>query len=32
VLTPENLERTYSGRLDVLDELGRAVKERGRTA
>jgi len=32
VLTPENLERTYSGRLDVLDELGRAVEERGRTA
>jgi len=31
VLTPENLERTYAGRLDVLDELGRAVAGRGRT-
>jgi manganese/zinc/iron transport system ATP- binding protein len=32
VLTPENLERTYAARLDVLDELGRAVEERGRTS
>lgn len=32
VLTPENLERTYAGRLDLLDELGRAVEERGRTS
>ena len=31
VLTAENLERTYVGRLDLLDELGRAVEERGRT-
>ncbi|MEI6257563.1 MAG: metal ABC transporter ATP-binding protein [Planctomycetota bacterium] len=31
VLTPENLQRTYAARLDVLDELGRAVEERGRT-
>jgi len=31
VLTPENLERTYAGRLDVLDEIGRAVAGRGRT-
>jgi hypothetical protein len=32
VLTSENLERTYVGRLDLLDELGRAVEERGRTS
>ena len=32
VLTPENLERTSAGRLDLLDELGRAVEERGRTS
>jgi manganese/zinc/iron transport system ATP- binding protein len=31
VLTPENLRRTYAGRLDVLDELGRAVARRERT-
>jgi manganese/zinc/iron transport system ATP- binding protein len=31
VLTPENLRRTYAGRLDVLDEIGRAVAEGGRT-
>jgi manganese/zinc/iron transport system ATP- binding protein len=32
VLVPDNLERTYSGRLELLDELGRAVEARGRTA
>ena len=32
VLTPDNLERTYAGRHDLFDELGRAVEERGRTA
>jgi len=31
VLTPENLRRTYAGRLDVLDEIGRAIEEGGRT-
>jgi manganese/zinc/iron transport system ATP- binding protein len=31
VLTPDNLERTYAGQIDVLDELGRAVAARGRT-
>jgi manganese/zinc/iron transport system ATP- binding protein len=31
VLTADNLQRTYAGRLDVLDELGRAVAGRGRT-
>jgi manganese/zinc/iron transport system ATP- binding protein len=31
VLTPANLQRTYAGRLDVLDELGRAVARRERT-
>ena len=31
VLTPENLRRTYAGRIELLDELGRAVAERGRT-
>jgi manganese/zinc/iron transport system ATP- binding protein len=31
VLTADNLQRTYSGRLDVLDEIGRAVATRGRT-
>jgi len=31
VLTPENLQRTYAGPLDVLDELGRAVARRDRT-
>lgn len=30
-LTPENLRRTYSGSLDVLEEVGRAVEQRGRT-
>jgi len=32
VLTPENLRRTYAGRTDMLEEVGRAVAERGRTA
>jgi len=32
VLTPENLRRTYAGRLDVLDELGRAVARGERTS
>lgn len=32
VLTPQNLERTYAGRVDLLDELGRAVEQRGRTS
>jgi len=32
VLTPENLRRAYAGRVELLDELGRAVAERGRTA
>jgi len=32
VLTPENLARTYSGRMELLEELSRAVAERGRTA
>ncbi len=32
VLTPENLRRTYAGRLDVLDEIGQAVAEGGRTS
>ena len=32
VLTSENLQLTYAGRLDVLDELGRAIEERGRTS
>ncbi len=31
VLTPDNLERTYAGQVEVLDELGRAVAARGRT-
>jgi manganese/zinc/iron transport system ATP- binding protein len=31
VLTPENLEKTYAGRIEVLEQLGRAVAERGRT-
>ena len=31
VLTPENLRRTYAGRLDVLDEIGRAIEVGGRT-
>ena len=31
VLTPENLRRTYSGRHEVLDEIGRAVEEGRRT-
>jgi manganese/zinc/iron transport system ATP- binding protein len=31
VLTPDNLRRTYSGRVELLEELGRAVAERGRT-
>lgn len=31
VLTAGNLERTYAGRLDVLDEIGRAVAGRERT-
>jgi len=32
VLTPANLRRTYAGRIELLEELGRAVAERGRTA
>jgi manganese/zinc/iron transport system ATP- binding protein len=32
VLTPDNLRRTYAGRIELLEELGRAVAERGRTA
>lgn len=32
VLTPEHLRRAYAGRVELLDELGRAVAERGRTA
>jgi manganese/zinc/iron transport system ATP- binding protein len=32
VLTPDNLRRTYAGGVDVLDEVGRAVQEGGRTA
>ena len=32
VLTAENLERTYAGRLEVLDELGRAIAARGKTS
>jgi manganese/zinc/iron transport system ATP- binding protein len=31
VLTPDNLRRTYAGRIELLEELGRAVAERGRT-
>jgi manganese/zinc/iron transport system ATP- binding protein len=31
VLTPENLRRTYSGQIEVLEELGRAVARRERT-
>ena len=31
VLTPDNLRRTYAGQIDVLDEIARAVAERGRT-
>ena len=31
VLTPENLQRTYAGHIDVLEELSRAVATRGRT-
>jgi len=31
VLTPENLERTYAGQIELLDELGRAVAARRRT-
>ena len=31
VLTPANLRRTYAGRHEVLDEIGRAVEEGGRT-
>ncbi|MFM8735161.1 MAG: metal ABC transporter ATP-binding protein [Pirellulales bacterium] len=31
VLTPENIHRTYSGHIEVLEELGRAVATRGRT-
>jgi manganese/zinc/iron transport system ATP- binding protein len=32
VLTPDNLRRTYSGHIEVLDELSRAVAARGRTS
>ena len=31
VLTPINLQRTYAGRVELLEELGQAVAERGRT-
>ena len=31
VLTPDNLRRTYAGHVGVLEELGRAIAERGRT-
>jgi manganese/zinc/iron transport system ATP- binding protein len=31
-LTPDNLQRTYAGRIELLEELGRAVAERGRTS
>ena len=31
VLTPSNLQSTYAGHLDILDELGRAVEQGGRT-
>jgi manganese/zinc/iron transport system ATP- binding protein len=31
VLTPDNLRRTYAGRIELLEELGQAVAERGRT-
>jgi manganese/zinc/iron transport system ATP- binding protein len=31
VLTPDNLERTYAGQIEVLDELGQAVAARRRT-
>ena len=31
VLTPDNLRRTYSGTVDVLDQVGRAVQRGGRT-
>lgn len=32
VLTPDNLRRTYSGQVELLSEVGRAVAERGRTS
>jgi len=32
VLTPDNLARTYSGQMDLLEELSRAVAARGRTS
>jgi manganese/zinc/iron transport system ATP- binding protein len=32
VLTPDNLRRTYAGRIELLEELGQAVAERGRTS
>jgi len=31
VLTADNLRRTYAGQLEILEEVGRAVAERGRT-
>jgi manganese/zinc/iron transport system ATP- binding protein len=31
VLTPENIRRTYAGRIELLEELGQAIAERGRT-
>ncbi len=31
VLTPDNLQATYAGRAELLDELSRAVAERSRT-
>ena len=27
VLTPDNLRRTYAGRVELLEELGRAVAD-----
>jgi hypothetical protein len=30
-LTPENLQRTYAGHVDVLDDLAQAIAARGRT-
>ncbi len=29
VFTPENLQRTYGGRLTLLDEVAEAMKRRG---
>jgi manganese/zinc/iron transport system ATP- binding protein len=32
VLTPANVQRTYAGQAEVLEEIGRAVAARGRTS